>query len=578
MPENAVRTLSRKLGCSPVLATLLLRVDPGHAEVEKARRFLEPKLAHLEDPWAIPGMRAAVERMGGALQGGKRFLIFGDYDVDGITSTAALVHFLRTMGADPDFVVPLRLDEGYGMTPEAVARALEGKPRPDLFIALDCGTNAREEVGRLLGQGIEVVVVDHHQAKGDLPEGAILVNPHVRPGEGAGQVAAAWLDLCTAGLVFKLIHGMVKWLREAGDGRAQGLRVADYLDLAALGTVADLVPLREENRLIARFGLLRLERSERPGIHALMESAGVDPAAGLDAAAIGFRLGPRLNASGRLADARQPIEMLLGESFAECRQVADLLGRMNRERQEIEKRIAQQALEQVEARGWQREAGLVLFQEDWHTGVVGIVASRMVQEFHRPCLVLGMAEGLEYQGRPFAKGSGRSVEGVDLTAVLRHCGPLLQQWGGHPRAVGVTVAPENIPALQEAFAAGVRRECGSEHPPEPELSLSAWVSPEEVTGRLMEELGRMEPFGMGNPRPVFGLRAVRLAGPVQVLKERHFRFGLATKRGNLGGIAWGLADRPPPPDRAVHLAVRLSWNHWNGDKHLQLEMVDWKLA
>lgn len=574
--------ISRQLGCSKTLASVLYRLDPRHSEPELARAFLFPRLAQLDDPFAITGMDAVVRRIRKGLLNKDRILIFGDYDVDGITSTVSLVHFFRSLGGFPHFVVPRRMNEGYGLSRDAVDRALDEADGVDLFIALDCGTNSVEEVARLRDRGIDVIIVDHHQGKNEAVADCLMVNPHVSHGEA--DPPPPWLHLCTAGLVFKVIHAMVKAMREEGIPGAEQIKVVDYLDLTTLGTVADLVPLVQENRLLARQGLRRLEATRRPGVHALFESAGLDPAGGLEASDIGFKIGPRINACGRLDDACRPIELLLDENYNTCIPVARELNRMNRERQEIERRITEAAIEMIDANGVRDAAGIVVYHEDWHHGVVGIVASRLTQLYNRPCLVLGAEDTLEPlsaagNGIVYAKGSGRSIPGLNMVAALETCKDLLAKWGGHPMAVGVTLDVRRMAEFQQAFAAAVGKLCPNGLP-ERHLTIMEWIEPEDVSPVLMEELEGLHPFGMGNPRPVFGMRGVSLAGPPRMLKNGHFRFVVngGPRGNNLAGIAWKMADRLLPEHARIDLAVKLTWNTWNGDKSIQLELVDWRLA
>ena len=363
---------------------------------------------------------------------------------------------------------------------------------------------------------------------------------------------------------------------------SEKIKVVDYLDLTTLGTVADLVPLKAENRLMARQGLRRLEKTRRPGVHALFESAGLDPADGLAASDIGFKIGPRINACGRLDDACRPIELLLEDDYSNCVSTARELNRMNRERQEIERRITEDAIQMIEANGVKDAAGIVVFDESWHHGVVGIVASRLTQQYHRPCLVLGAEdsqEDLSSGDERFAKGSGRSIPGVNMVAMLESCQELLVKWGGHPMAVGVTLRADRVSDFQKAFACAVEQACPNGLP-EQELSVMEWIRPQDVTRRLMEELEQLHPFGMGNPKPIFGLKDVVLNGHPKVLRNSHFRFGVKAASGGpiLKGIAWKMADNLPPPNSLLDLAVKLSWNMWNGGKSIQLELVDWRIS
>jgi single-stranded-DNA-specific exonuclease len=561
-PE-AVAELSREAEVSPVIAELLLRAGLG--DPAAAARFLRPTLAELADPFRLDQLDAAARRLRQAIVGREEVVVLGDYDVDGVSSTALLVSVLRRFGLSPRFVVPRRMEDGYGLSRSAIDRALE-QGVPKLFVALDCGTNSQDEVAYLESRGVDVLVVDHHRSKsGPLP-GGLLVNPHVydRPDD------EPWRHLCTVGLVFKLAHGLLKLLRSENDPVAGAIKLRDYLDLVAMGTVADLVPLHGENRILARFGLRTLEETRRPGLRALMEVAGVRPENGLQPVDISFRLGPRINASGRLADASLSVELLLSEDRAFCVETARQLDAFNRERQEIERLITDEAERIVESQYADRPA-IVLYGDSWHPGVVGIVAGRVSRKYHRPCVVLGN-EG------EFAKGSGRSVDGVNLVEVLASCADGLNSWGGHPMAVGVSVAKSQVESFRARFEAAVEAQLGGSRG-ESSLTLAAWIPPEQIRDPLMEELEALHPFGQGNPEPVFGVRGVVLRQRPEVFKEQHFRFVVEDGRGRrLYGVAWKMARRLPPVGVPLDFAVELAWNHFNDRRLLQLELIDWRPA
>ncbi len=558
---ESVATLARSLGTSPIVAELLVRL--GHTSPEPAARFLQPTLAELGDPFLLPNLGAAVDRLLRAIREKESIVILGDYDVDGVSSTALLAGILRRFDLNPRYAVPRRLEEGYGLTRSALDRVLE-QGRPGLFVSLDCGTNSTAEIAYLRLRGVDVIVVDHHRAKEAPQLDAILVNPHVHPGAGN----ADWRHLCTVGLVFKLCHGLLKRLREAQDPRAFAIKLKDYLDLVALGTVADLVPLLGENRVLARHGLRVLAMTRHPGLLALMQVAGLKPEQGLTPVDISFRLGPRINASGRLADAALSVDLLLSDDPAFCRQAAEQLDTLNRERQDIERGITEQAEELVE-KHYADACGLVLFDEGWHPGVVGIVAGRISRKYHRPAIVLG------HEG-DIAKGSGRGLAGFDLVEVLGACQSCLDTWGGHPMAVGVSLKKSRIAEFRTLFVETIARTNGAAH--EPGLELAGWLEAADVGEKLMDQLEQLHPFGQGNPEPVFGLRKVQLPRATEIFKEQHFRFVTEDAEGRrLGGVAWKFARRRPPTGVPLELAVRLNWNHFNGRRTLQLELLDWRL-
>jgi single-stranded-DNA-specific exonuclease len=559
--ESVAEALVGQLGLSKVSAQLL--VQRGISTSESAEKFLRPRLAQLDDPFAMTNLEVAVNRIEQAIEGKESVVVFGDYDVDGVTSTVQLVSMLRSLELEPKFCVPRRLDEGYGLSREAIDRVFAGET-PQLFIALDCGTNAHEPIAYLRELGVDVIIVDHHQTKTEAPVDCIFVNPHVNDPEDA-----PWRDLCTAGLVFKLLHGLLKHRREVEDPRVEGIQLKDYLDLVAMGTVADLVPLHGENRILSWFGLRHLRANGRAGVRALAEVSGIDSGQEMASSDISFRIAPRINASGRLADASLPIDLLLREDYAACRRIAGELDEMNRERQAIERGIAKQAEERVSAE-FADAPGIVLYGEDWHPGVVGIVASRVSRRFHKPCVILG-AEGDE------AKGSGRSVASVNLVEVFQRCAHLLDHWGGHPMAAGVSLKVVDVAAFTKCYIESLEF-LYPDGLPEPSLAISAWLEYPELGESLLEELDRMHPFGQGNAEPVFGLRGVVLEEPAHTFGEGNFRFrmpaGASGGRG-VAGIAWRLGE-PPEPGQPIDMAIRFAWNYWRDNRYPQVTLVDWK--
>ncbi len=560
-----VEALSKRAGVSRVLAELLLR--QGLRDHETATAFLQPALAGLNDPFLLQNLEAAATRLRQAIAQREQVVVLGDYDVDGVSSTALLVVILRRFGLNPRFVVPRRSEDGYGLSRSAIDRALEGG-KPHLFVALDCGTNSLAETTYLRSLGIDVMVIDHHRSKeGALVDG-ILINPHVHA--CAQNSDRAWRNLCTVGLVFKLCHGLLKQLRLENHPVAFRVKLRDHLDLVALGTIADLVPLVGENRILARHGLRILEQTQRPGLRALMDVAGVKPSQGITPTDISFRLGPRINASGRLADAALSVELLISDDAAMCVETARQLDVFNRERQDIERAITEEAERLIETQ-FSSHAGIVLFADNWHPGVVGIVAGRVTRKYNRPCVVLGN-EG------EFAKGSGRSVDGINLVEVLGTCCENLTSWGGHPMAVGVALPKVHLDTFRTRFSDAVRAHAGGDIA-EARLDLAVWLTPEQITERLMEDLDALHPFGQGNPEPTFGVRGVVLRAPCEIFKELHFRFHFEDGRGRrLHGVAWKLAHRMPTLHVPLDLAIELKWNHFNGRKLLQLGLIDWRVS
>jgi single-stranded-DNA-specific exonuclease len=555
------RRIAALLGISEPVASVLARSFSDEAEAE---RHLRPQLAHVTDPFAVGGLREAAERLVLAAERKERIAILGDYDVDGVSSTAMLVHFLRRLGADPAYFVPRRLEEGYGLSMAALDRVL-AEAKPNLFVALDCGTNSKPEVDRLLAAGVEVIVVDHHVAK-DQRVTCTLVNPRVND-----AVDAPWQSLCTAGLVFKLIHGVLKVLRLAGDERGTQILVKDYLDLAALGTIADLVPLRSENRILAAHGLRALGEARRPGVRALIAVSGMEPGGILTSVDVSYRIGPRINASGRLADASLPLRLLLSDSAADCLRDAAQLDAINRERQEIDKKVTEEATAQATAMG--DLAGYVV-HGDWHPGVVGIAAGKICRALDRPVIVLGK-EG------ETARGSGRSVPGTNLVEALAVCADLLKTYGGHPMAVGVSLNVSDVEAFRARFAAAVeaQRKAGVVLADGRDIDIAHWMKSTEVTDNLLDDLDLLQPYGEGNSEPVFGLKGLVFDRAPTPFGEGNFRHQVSLGGGRrLNFVAWRMADRMPEAGRPVDLAVKLQWNRWQGRRLPQAEILDWRYA
>lgn len=552
---------SLKLG--PAAAELLARLD--FADTEEAESFLDPRLGSIDCPFEICNLERAARRISQAIDDRQRIVICGDYDVDGVTSTALMVGVLREFETYPSYIVPLRLEEGYGLSEKAVERALDQGNKPDLFIALDCGTNSNEAVETILKAGCEMLIIDHHQAKEDVPEGVILVNPHVNDRDSVNHC-----QLCTVGLVFKVAHGLLKVRRELNDSRAHAIKLRNYLDLVSMGTVADMMPLNKENRIFARIGLEVLAKTKRLGLQTLMKVSGVAARHGVDPMDISFRLGPRINASGRLADAAVAVELILSDDPSFCMETALKLDSFNRERQDIERGMTESALRQIKETQ-STGSGLLVYGEDWHPGVVGIVASRVSKAYNRPAIVLGREGDL-------AKGSGRSVDGINLVEVLGPFSDKLESWGGHPMAVGVSMKVERVAEFAAYFDKAIH-EYLSSHSVEKTLQIAAWLRLEDINTKLMGDLSRLEPFGQANPEPVFAARRIRFGSKLNVFKDIHFRFTLTPRNGqSLSGVAWKMAERIPPVDTPIDIAFRLTWNTFDNRRTLQMVLVDWRVS
>jgi len=560
--EAAAARLAGELGESELFARCLL--NRGCADGAEARRFLEPRLANLEDPFLLPGMGQAVARLERARAERERLVIFGDYDVDGVSATALLTQFFRALGWHPLHYLPHRFEDGYGLTQEAVDKCLEAT-QAKLLLAVDCGSSSGELITELAGRGVEVIVLDHHQIGTPKPAAAALVNPQLLP---AGHPARA---LCSAGLAFKLAHALLKRGRAKGWPGAEQVDLRQWLDLAALGTIADIVPLRGENRIFARAGLDRLSQPGRAGIEALKRAAGLSgPVRSYE---VSFQLAPRLNAAGRLESALDALELLLEEDAARAERLAEILDRQNRERQALEQKIAAEAIAAVRAR-FDPAADFAIVEGNaaWHIGVVGIVASRVQREFYRPVIILGG------DGESRWRGSGRSIAGFDLAGALRECAGLLLKQGGHAMAAGVTMEAARCDEFRERLNRLARERIPTEAL-RPALRLDGEVSLSSLTMAEMENFARLQPTGEGNPPVQLAARGLRLKGEPRRLgaNGQHLRFTVTDRRAAHRAVWWNApAEAKFPAEFDLAFAPEL--NEYNGSTTIQLKTLDLRNA
>jgi single-stranded-DNA-specific exonuclease len=526
----------------------------GHADPEAAKRFLRPLLAHLHDPALLTDGPEAAERMARAVREGESILVHGDYDVDGICATALLTRFLRSRGANVTPFVPHRLRDGYDLSDAGLRAAVDA--RASLIVTADCGTVALEPLARARALGIDVVVTDHHTVGPSMPPAFAFVNPQ-RP-----DCPYPEKGLCGTGLAFKLAELAARALG------ADPSEVHALLDLVALATVADLVPLRTENRVLVKFGLRRFADSRVLGVRALLEVAGVD-AGSVTAGQLGFVVAPRINAAGRIGESADALRLLLTEDADEAAALAGRLEAVNRTRQEEDRRTLAEALELLEREyDADRDYGVVLAAEGWHPGVIGIVASRVVERIHRPTVLLAL-DGEK------GRGSARSIPGFHLYDALAACREHMGRFGGHAQAAGMDMARASVPALREAFNAEARRRLLPDDL-QPMLRADLEIDLAEVDLGLLHWLEYLGPHGIGNARPVFFARAVRLER-ARVLKEAHLKVSLRAGSGVLDGIGFGLAARHPPEalDGGLHdVLLRLERNEWRGVARPQARILD----
>ncbi|MBU3666645.1 MAG: single-stranded-DNA-specific exonuclease RecJ [Chthoniobacterales bacterium] len=543
-PASAQR-LARELGVSALLANLLTARNL--SDPDEAEHFLHPRLASLPDPLATPGIEKAARRIATALERKETVVLYGDYDVDGVTSLAILHRFLSAVGLEAACFLPLREAEGYGLSHEGLDRVFAAH-RPDLLVALDCGTSSHEESAWLASRGVDLVIIDHHEPKNGAAPCAAMVNP---------KVAGGNTDLCTAALVFKLCHGIQKITGR----REPDLR--DFLDLAAMGTICDLAPLRGENRVIVRHGLSRLSQTRWTGLVALMEVSSVVPP--VSTAEVGFRLGPRLNAAGRLHTAEAALQLLLTDDPREAHRLALDLDVCNRERKDLEQQVLEAALADLEKYfDPARDCAVIAGGDGWHAGVVGIVASRLSRKYHRPAIVVGF----DQDGN--GHGSGRSIDGLSLVEALGECAELLGPFGGHHMAAGLSVHRADFEKFRKLFgtAAASRLQAGDLVP---RLTLDARIDVSELEHAHLEELSLLEPCGMANPAPVFYARAVAPVHGPDVLKEKHVRFRVRGRDELLAAI-WFNGATDEFPRAPWDVAFKLVRNEYRQRVSMQLEV------
>lgn len=558
-PEQASQ-LARALGISPLVAQCLINRD--FVSLDSARTFLEPRLRDLADPFLLPNMAQAVDRLFQAITRGETVVIYGDYDVDGVTSTALLTEVLQRLGGRVSHFLPNRLDEGYGLSPDGVENCLHQSPA-SLLLAVDCGSTAVETIHHLRRRGVDVLVLDHHQLADPPPAATALVNPRLA-GPGAHGT-----ELCSAGLSFKLAHALLKHGRDADFPASAHFDLKSVLDLVALGTIADLVPLRGENRILVRAGLERLNQTQRPGLQALCEVAQITSCIG--SYEVGFLLAPRLNAAGRLEDACEALELLLADDFPTAARLANSLDSRNRQRQQIEKVMADQVIGQLDA-SFDPDTDYVIVQGEtpWHIGVVGIVASRVLQRYYRPTIIMG-GDG------PTWRGSGRSIEGFDLAAALRDCDELLLRHGGHAMAAGLSIAPENLDPLRRRLNELARLHLTPEQL-QPPLRLDARLPLSQLTEEQVTDLDRLRPNGQGNPPVQLVVTSLHHERPPQrVGRERqHAKFWVTDGRRLTREAIWYGAGHRPFPVPPFDLACVAHIHEFNGRRSVQLKVLDWR--
>ena len=549
---TSVESLAKDLLLPETVCRLL--VARGYADATRAKLYLRPRLEQLEPPTALFDVARAVDRMVSAIRGGETIFVHGDYDVDGMSSTALLTRVLRGCGAQHVVpFVPNRLTDGYDLGPAGVEAAI--RAGATLVITCDCGTSATEAVRSLNAAGVNVIITDHHLPGGALPEAFAVCNPRRKESCDSDQ------DLAAVGVVFKIALALCEAM---GVSPALAHR---QLDLVALATIADVAPLRGENRIMVRYGLKLLAETTHPGLRALIRSSGLEGKP-LTAGRVGFVLAPRLNAAGRIADAKLGLKLLLADREDEANVIARELEELNRGRQELDRAVLDDAQRQLDAPGMGDRFAYVLAREGWHAGVIGIVASRVVEQTARPAVLIAVDHGI-------GKGSGRSITPFDLHAALGECAGHFQRYGGHRAAAGLTMDASRIPAFREQFDDVARqRLCAADLVPELRVDLDVQMS--QVGEELEKLIRHFEPFGIGNPAPVFRTLGARLAAAPRRVGADGLRLSVETTGGAIEGIGWGLAPRAVGLDasRPVDLAFRLERDEYRGVSRLQLKLAD----
>ena len=557
----AVDGISRRYGFSRAMACAL--VARGLSDFDEIDQFLQPRLANLTDPFVLPDMAKAVDLILQHIEQGSSILIYGDYDVDGVTATALMIQVLSGLGAVVVPFLPHRIEDGYGLNVETLHRCVE-LYRPNLIITVDCGTSSVEAVREAARLGIDVIVTDHHEPAAEgVAEAIAIVNPKL------GNCPEDIRMLAGVGVAFKLCHGLVKAARKHGLEAANKLNLKTFMELVAVGTVADIVPLLKENRILVYHGLHLLNQTQSVGMRTLIEAAGITGP--VDTYHIGFMIGPRINAAGRLGNADAALELMLTEQEPRAKVLAQQLDEASRRRQEIEDKIVQEACADLDRRfDADRDYGLVVAHPHWHAGVIGIVASRISSRYNRPVVVIGMDED------GVGRGSCRSIPGFDLLSHLQQCSSLLRRYGGHAMAAGLEVAHEKIAEFSARFnevcAATLRQ--GDRRR---QLLVDALLQPSDINDALYQDQNRLRPFGHSNPLPVWAVRNVTPVCPPRVIGGKHLKLLFSMGRETSEVIGFGMGDREIP-DGPLDIAFNLILNRYNGREYLQLHLQDLRPA
>lgn len=554
MPDTEIKRLAAEAGISGLLAAVL--VNRGISDGEQAEKFLHPSLSHLHDPFLLKDMDKAADRIIAAINGREHITIYGDYDVDGVSSTSLLYRFFNEIGADAAYYIPDRLEEGYGLSSEAMDKIRETGAQ--LIVTVDCGITAVDEVAHACELGMQVVVTDHHECKEVLPDACAVVNPC------RCDCNYPFKELAGAGVVLKLVQALCIRLSRKDLSYK-------YLDLAALATIADVVPLVGENRIIAKFGLEAIEKTKNPGIAALLDVTGLKGKP-VSAYNVGFGIAPRINAAGRVGDAERAVRMLTTNDYDEAAAIACELDNENKYRQDVEAGILKQVIQMVETDvDLDNEKVIVAAGEGWHHGIIGIVASKITERYYRPSILISIDNGT-------GKGSGRSIEGFNLYKALVSCEGFLDKYGGHELAAGITLKAENLPLFRRAINEYANKVI-KEEDLIPKINVDALIKPEDLCLENAEELEMLAPFGAGNPGPVLAQYDLKIDSSRTVGEGKHLKLRLRSGTASIDAIGFNMGDSAEVIEHSdsLNAAFSLEINCWNNSRKVQLNLRDVKL-
>ncbi|MDD3803551.1 MAG: single-stranded-DNA-specific exonuclease RecJ [bacterium] len=552
---NEVENISQKLKLpAPLIKILFARNLRREDEIKE---FLYPSIENLHDPFEMKGMRETADRIIGAINSKEKIMIFGDYDADGITSTAMLQRFFTLLGNAPIFFIPNRVEDGYGLSLSGIDYAL--KNRVSLIVTVDCGITAFQEIEYAKSRGIDVVITDHHEVMNQVPDAVAFINPN------RDDETYPFKSLAGCGVAFKLVQAISRLADYKGNV------IEDFIDFVTLGTVADVVPLLGENRIISHYGLSHLAKTENPGISKLMEVSGIEKRK-VTSFHIGFILAPRINAMGRMSNATNAVKLLITDDDSTAEEIANELNTKNRMRQEVDSDVFEEAVSIIESQNLSSSSVIVLAKENWHEGVIGIVASRLVEKYNKPTIMISISDGL-------GKGSGRSVESFHLYDALKSVESMLVSFGGHRLAAGLTIKKENIETFRRALQE-LAAECTCGENDVKRIDIDCEIKLDEITSELEEKLNLLSPFGFMNSKPLFASKNVSIVGYPSLLKEKHLRVCIKQNRQTFECIWFNngreMLKTIASPNKLFDVAFYVSRNEYAGRSLLQLQIVDIK--